>query len=285
MNSNAELHTRPRASMCSIARLVVINMLCCLASEAPSTAQAEAITGPAVQGSQSEQGKPPGQSESSTHSAAGISALIQRPASAPDLIENLRVAWEGRLLVQPAFFEDANLLKFFNGTSVTWKDLHVRTKSNFVASATVKLDDRVFPGSTVTVFRTHEVVPPVHAANDRNRGYVHDSGAIQMQVDSLQGFTWQAVKRAFGPDAKDVGVMANLHAMRTGPLPGKAYMRYLHVGEEALKLSAAERPTADFLLIQGPDSQAAAAPWSSAAHTPLDSDKVKSLRIFESVRR
>lgn len=53
------------------------------------------------------------------YSAADISMLYSRPRTLAELLRNLKLALDLNLLLQPAFYSDANLLKFFDGASVT----------------------------------------------------------------------------------------------------------------------------------------------------------------------
>lgn len=56
------------------------------------------------------------------YTQSDLQAMFDRPGNTDDLLRNLKLAWERGLLLQPAFYEEAAQLKFFNGSEVTWKE-------------------------------------------------------------------------------------------------------------------------------------------------------------------
>jgi len=51
-------------------------------------------------------------------SVSQLEAMFNRPANAPDLLHNLKLAFDRDWLLQPSFYDDAILLKFFDGQRV-----------------------------------------------------------------------------------------------------------------------------------------------------------------------
>ena len=218
-------------------------------------------------------------------SASEIGALFERPATVAELLKNLKLAWDQKLLVQPAFFEDSNLLKFFSGKSVRRETPGSNTKNFRAIAATVIVDDTVFPGETVTIRWNHErVVLPANLPASRHK-YAHDTGWIRMDVESLPSFSWGAVKEVFGPNARDVGVHTYLHGEQTSSSLGKVDMQYLYPGENPAKKTAVELSATEFVTKQGPVPEPKALPPPGFTHTVQDTDTVKSVYIFESVKR
>ena len=51
---------------------------------------------------------------------SGIGSLYERPATVEQLLKNLKIAFDNDLFLQPGFYDDGNLSKFFAATKVTW---------------------------------------------------------------------------------------------------------------------------------------------------------------------
>jgi hypothetical protein len=56
-------------------------------------------------------------------SAAEILAMFDRPMNVADLVRNLKLAFDGDLMLQPAFFERESLVKFFNAVTVSREEI------------------------------------------------------------------------------------------------------------------------------------------------------------------
>jgi hypothetical protein len=92
----------------------------------------------------------PARSESRTYSAQEIGALFDRPRDVSEFVRNLKVAWDRKLLVQPGFYDENNLKRFFNGAAVVWgKPSPGMSQSFTVRQATVTVDKSLFPGVIV----------------------------------------------------------------------------------------------------------------------------------------
>lgn len=244
-----------------------------------------------------------GTGQSGAASASQVTQLLQRPATAPTLLENLKVVWDKRLLLQPQFYDDSNLLRCFGGSSVRWvkRDGQNAPAINDGKSATdneptvsvrrahATVSSTAFPAATIEVDRLHIEESASVVAGKHLRAYTEDKAQLVVHAATIQGLTWGAVKRAFGAGAEDAGLMIVYNAgtdrgrsqMGTGsgqekvaPHP-KAFMRYLYPGEDPSQFGAADLPLAGFLIVQGPEA---------ASPAPQDSDTVTYIRLFESVR-
>ena len=51
---------------------------------------------------------------------SNLQVTIIRPTNAEQLLLNLKEAWTQHWLLQPAFYDESNLLKFFDGTAINW---------------------------------------------------------------------------------------------------------------------------------------------------------------------
>jgi hypothetical protein len=214
------------------------------------------------------------------YSSTQIAALFQRPSNVSELLRNLKLAWDKKLLVQPAFFDDANLLTFFNGTSITWKKPRPNTKLDIRnRTGTVTVNDRVFPNVMVSVWIHHELDPAIRQPGAYFPAHAHDAGSVQLRIGTLPPLTWEVVKGVFGPDAQKLNAdIPSPHAVI--PRSGKVVMRYVYSGDDPSKFGEGELPQARFLLEQGLVS----AP-PTLRDQPQDSDTIRSIYMLESVNR
>jgi hypothetical protein len=212
--------------------------------------------------------------------------LFRRPESPSELLHNLQIAWDRGLLAQPAFYDDANLKKVFNATAVEWQK-QIVDKSGAYANhyGTLTLNTKVFPNTTVRVVHIRHVAKAEsHTAIHVDLpAYIEDMGDIEMNAESLAGFTWGTVKVAFGSDAEDQGDDTIYEGFPPpGAKPaGKAWMRYLHPGEDPSRFGSALRPEAIFII--KPDAVYDPSESRRLPRHPKDNDEVKSFRIFDSV--
>jgi hypothetical protein len=211
--------------------------------------------------------------------------LFQRPESVPELLRNLQIAWAKNLLAQPAFFDNASLMKVFNESAVEWDKQSIDKSGAYSRrSGIIRLDTKIFPNTTVRVVSIHHVAKAQSSPALRVNipAYVEDMGTIEMNVESLPNFTWVAVKAAFGPRAEDQGDQARYEGLPPPGLKpeGKAWMRYLHPGEDPAKFGSALRPEAMFII--KPDAVLDPSDLKMLRH-PKDSDEVKSFRIYDSI--
>jgi hypothetical protein len=221
-----------------------------------------------------------------------MASLFERPITGAGLLRNLKVAWDKKLLVQPGFFDDTNLMRFFNGTAVVWDKPTPGMEADWtIRTGTLTIDSKVFPNVTVGLRQSHHVVKEQRAPtfNVVIPAYTQDIGSIAMHVESVSGFTWGAVKQSFGPGAKDTGVFGIWEGPgpepRDGPwaeaLAGKANMRYLYPGDDPSKVGPTDLSQATFALKQGPQARDAS---GFVIRTPQDSDFVQSISIYQSVK-
>jgi hypothetical protein len=117
-------------------------------------------------------------------SAEDISGLFDRPSNVAQLLHNLKVAVDRRLLVQPAFDNDAVLMKVFAGSAIE------RPPSNPVLldhELSITIDDPHFPEMTVSLSL------PKSAGRDAR---------VRMNVVAVPSFDLCAVRDVFGLSAK-----------------------------------------------------------------------------------
>ena len=134
--------------------------------------------------------------------AEAVRALYQRPTNADELLRNLKVAMDGRLLLQPAFFESASLLKFFNGARVHRTGSPSQAQDTLIGNYEVSIQFGGLPKMAVSLQRRCEVVNE----NSGSAGTVQSRGttaAGNISVAGLPGLNVSAVRRVFGKETRE----------------------------------------------------------------------------------
>jgi hypothetical protein len=134
------------------------------------------------------------------YSVSDLQAMLERPRDIQQFLQNLKVAWERDLLPQPSFYDEATLLKLFNGTKVTWnrpdpfvKNLHTEFVAGSVASD-------AFPG-IVAKFESNCSVVEYKTADGATLSKVAANGFLNVAIGSVPEMTLKAVKSVFGHEA------------------------------------------------------------------------------------
>jgi hypothetical protein len=148
------------------------------------------------------------------YSATQIAAMLKPPRDVPDLLWNLRLVFDRKLLVQPRFFEDEVLLRVFNGTAIRWVEPGTPDvagdwviKPKRIARITI---DRAFAGMKVDVGVSHRCLD--RRPNPADPGitippHTYDSGYIRLRFPPFDGFTLGAVRKVFGPNPGSFDVL------------------------------------------------------------------------------
>jgi hypothetical protein len=133
-------------------------------------------------------------------SIARVGALFSRPESATDLMHNLKLAYATDLIHQPGFYDSANLMKFFAGTAVTWRERSpISEGSPAFRDITITADETVFPRITIQLRTGCPVGFRPEAANRLRPDHLSKSLLIRLWVGTDMGFTLGAVRSEFGP--------------------------------------------------------------------------------------
>jgi hypothetical protein len=128
-----------------------------------------------------------------------ILSMFDRPADVPGLLANLKLAADERLLWEPAFYEDATLLKFFDGVAVERKRIE-RKNSAVEDIAIVSIADPRFPGMTVQVVRGRDPFVDTSKVPRVYRIYFKRYVDVSVHVIAVPEFTVCAVRDIFGPE-------------------------------------------------------------------------------------
>jgi hypothetical protein len=143
-------------------------------------------------------------SPSQTYSAQEIDTMFDRPRDLEHLLRNLKVAMDKDLFVQAGFYTDANLMKLFNGTHVTWSTPSGQGQDNTWRLFKVTTDPGVFPGMTVELLRSCRLEPAYTSASGAIPAHVRAGGSVTVRVESVPGFTVDGVRRAFGTETQNL---------------------------------------------------------------------------------
>jgi len=214
-----------------------------------------------------------------THSAEQMAGMFERPTTVAALLRNLKVAVDDNLQAEPGFTTDANLLKFFNGSTVRHEQVGVHGYDFNVQNAFVTITDPAFPQMTVEV--EQGLVRIVGRSNTPVR--IKRYGAIQMSVAAVPEFTVAAVRAVFGPET--VGQIGGDWASdgHFAPRTAKGNLIYRYTDVSVLELSPFEAKQATFV-IQSPkrvphdDTRSSASAWREI----YDTDAIDGIYIYVS---
>lgn len=205
-----------------------------------------------------------------------IDALCRRPSDVSEFLRNLNRIWEEKLLTQPAFFHDKGLMCFLGGTSVRWKKGATGTVDASRRSATITLDDNIFPRATIQAQISFDKEPAVPGLPAR----VHYIGILSLKVDGTSSLKFDDVRSIFGPNFRELSAFElSPHGSPVSAL-GKVFVFYLYPGDDPEKYGAMELPQIRFLLKQGD-----VAPSQFQRFKPQDSDLVVSIFLSEDANR
>lgn len=124
---------------------------------------------------------------------------IQEPQNLQDLLKNLKQAWEQDLLLQPAFFDDAVLQKFFAGSAVTWRE-SAAFYTHHDKPVTAQLESKLLPGMTVSVESRCWRMDGASGSGQLDSS-AHLLGSVLISGRSFPGeLTLRAIRDLLGPE-------------------------------------------------------------------------------------
>ena len=133
-------------------------------------------------------------------SASEIRAMFESPRNNRQLLQNLKVAADHRLLLQPSFYDVANLLEFFNGSKVNWipPDLYSQKLSTGTIKASIVSD--TFPRLSIVLESNCKVV----GTNDDGvkTEDVSANGFLNLALVAEDNLTLRHVRSVFGIEAQ-----------------------------------------------------------------------------------
>ncbi len=160
------------------------------------------------------------------YSTADLDALFERPKSIQQLLQNLELASERDLLLQPQFYDELTAQKFFAGAKVTRS-----SPDNFGNATDVKLvlgdigGEGALPMMTATL-DSDCWLTQYKPENGPAQTTVSISGFMRIEVASNSGITLRVVRSVFGHEAEnsvDRGVDPHGHVYAPTYKGGVAY--------------------------------------------------------------
>jgi len=192
--------------------------------------------------------------------------IIERPVSVQQLLQNLKLAWDKELLLLPSFYDEANLLRFFNGSKVTWekpgpifpRSIVGVVNSDVFPGLTVSFDSKCFgPGPTVVSF-------------------------IKIQPGASQRMTLSDIRSSFGKEAENLIDTGNF-VTDDGPTytpTNKGFVAY--EGDIAKEQREGVIYTRFYFEMGGPSPLRKSDPWDAPAVLEIKpADEVQNLEMKE----
>src|SRR6185437_7236220 len=131
-----------------------------------------------------------------SYAAADIQAMVASPQNITEFLRNLKVAADRGLLLQSAFYDEATLLKFFNGTKVTFTDSNA-SMDKLSSGIEARLDVDIPPKLSITLASVCRVRK--YQANDGSAiRYVSTDGFLSILMGPGPLITLRDIRSALG---------------------------------------------------------------------------------------
>jgi hypothetical protein len=145
--------------------------------------------------------------------AAEVELGVSRPQNITQLLRNLKLAFDRGPLLESEFYDDNNLLKFFNGASVQWRS--ITTSGMYEADIT--------PGPQLSEIRR------ITVRTWKNGAPLWD-GEVHLEVSASAELTLGRVRKVFGQEDRTVFPEGLNH-----PMAANAYVLPTPFGIEYIK--------------------------------------------------
>jgi hypothetical protein len=140
----------------------------------------------------------------SNYSASDLQAKFSRPQDLPQMLQNLRLAEEGDWLLQPHFYDEETLLKFFDGSKVTWKEPPPSDKISAVATVLpVEVDSRIFPQVPVTI-ESHCRIWRFKLNDGHTKSHADLAGRFLIYGETFPEMTLRMVRSVLGHETENI---------------------------------------------------------------------------------
>ena len=154
-----------------------------------------------------------------SRSVSDLQQAIQSPHDIRQLVENLKQAWTENFLIQPVFFEDTILQKFFSGSSLKWR-APVNYYIHQDAIIQVQLESDLLPGMTVTIeSRCWRI-------DDKPGLTAHLAGSLKISGGPIPGLTLRSIRKVLGAETRDEPDGAEVEFGVVHPASGKGRITY-----------------------------------------------------------
>lgn len=166
-----------------------------------------------------------------SRAVADLLQQIQEPQNLQDLLKNLKQAWERDLLLQPAFFDDAVLQKFFAGSAVTWKE-SAAFYTHHDKPVTAQLESKLLPGMTVSVESRCWRMDGVSGSGQLDPSSAYLLGSVRISGGPFPEVTLQAIRDLLGPETHQQMDAATVEFGIVHGAEGKGWVDYTDSSKE-----------------------------------------------------
>ena len=134
-----------------------------------------------------------------SYAVSEIQAMFESPQNIPQFLHNLKIAADRRLVLQPSFYDEATLLKFFNGSKVT-----VARLNSYLDKQSSGIDARIASDTLPTLAIHLSSICTVRKATGMTHGSaigsVDANGSLDITVIPGPLITLRDIRSAFGPE-------------------------------------------------------------------------------------
>jgi len=157
-------------------------------------------------------------------SVSGLEQQFQAPGDIRKILANLKQAWEKGFLVQPSFFEETTLQKFFAGSHLEWV-----VPANFYIHhekiIRVELESDLLPGATISVESICWRID-FKSGSGKPDSTVHLAGSVKIMGGPFSGMTLRTIRQALGKETRDEPATAIVEFGDVHPPSGKGRVIY-----------------------------------------------------------
>ena len=134
-----------------------------------------------------------------SYAVSEIQAMFESPQNIPQFLHNLKIAADRRLVLQPSFYDEATLLKFFNGSKVT-----VAKLNSYLDRQSSGIDARItsdtFPTLAIHLSSICTVRKKTEVTKGSVVGSVDANGSLNITVNPGPLITLRDIRSVFGPE-------------------------------------------------------------------------------------
>jgi hypothetical protein len=164
--------------------------------------------------------------------AKSLDAQVTRPQNITQFLQNLRLAWQNDWLLQPDFYDEKTLMKFFDSVSITWK----------------QTQDKRSPAEEIALETSSQILPQMSIVlqiHCRSRTYPQPNG-LKKTIRSIGGnfriygapvpdLTLAVVRQVLGPETRNERAFAGMSEVDDSPPAIKGSVVYTDPAKEKLE--------------------------------------------------
>ncbi len=136
------------------------------------------------------------------NSASDLQAIVVRPQNVQQMLHNLKLAQEKDLLIEPNFYDEQTLLKFFNASKVTMKELFPNAPTKGIVVIAEDIESSIFPKMTAVIQHScwlRESKRP----GDRVEKEAYVGGNLRIFGRPIPEMTLRVLRSVLGPEVEN----------------------------------------------------------------------------------